>query len=330
MARLIDLLYEYPVLEALVAALPFDGLLSLARASSLYRAILHSFPAYESIKSSKIANTIRPQLFIGKHNTELWRRLKSRTVLRCSEPHHTKGSTIKGCRLCSMLVCEGCIVKTSYFSANVTMESRRRYLCGTCWNTGNRHRERQFDEAIDPKFCSYQRQAEVQGCCTCTIRDKWLCLNCKKRTPKIPEDVVQCAGEGCLTTMRPMNCGGRLCMWCELPLVEKLGREQSRRDYDLKYLSARAHSAVYVEDPGPSDDKGNMFAKEPRQLPPSHDTISLIEENRLEATVYRPKGLSSSLALSYYAMKSTLRRIVPGRAMQKRIKRRLRLGMQTE
>lgn len=262
MARLIDLLHEYPVLEALIAALPFDGLLSLARANSLYRAKLHDFPIDQGIESSNIRITIRPQLLIGKHHTKFWRHLKSMTALRCSEPHHTKGSTLKGCRLCSMLVCEGCIVKTSYFGTNVTLESRHRYLCDICWNTGNRHRERCFDDAVDQNFCSYQRQAEVQGCCTCSVRDKWFCLKCTQRQkPKIPEDLVQCAGESCLTTMRPTNCGGRLCMWCELPLVEKLGRGQSRRDYDSKHLLARAHSAIHMENPALGNDEGDLFSQ---------------------------------------------------------------------
>lgn len=330
MARLIDLLYEYPVLEALIEALPFDGLLSLARASSLCRAILHDFPADGSTESSKLPNTNRPQLFIGKHNTKLWMSLKSKAGVRCSEPHHTKGSRIKGCRLCSMLVCESCIVKSSYFSTNVTMGSRRRYLCRTCWNTGNPHKERKFGKAIDQKFCSYQRQAEVRGSCICTIQDKWLCSKCtKKETPKMPEDVVQCAGEGCSTIMRPANCGGRLCMWCELPLVEKLGREQSRRDYDLKHLSARAHSAVYTDELTSSDDEENLFGEESLHSLSTNGRISL-SDGRLNARSCQFKGSSSNLAVSYHAMKRTFRRIVPGRISQMRNKRKLMLGMQID
>ena len=344
MASLIDLLYEYPVLEGLVTALPFDGLLSLARASSLYRAILHGFPAEEAIKSSKVSVKIRPQLFIGKHNTKLWRRLKSKTVLSCSEPQHTKGSRIKGCRSCSMLVCESCIVKSSYYSPNATMGIRRRYLCGTCWNTGNRHKERRFDEAVDQKFCSYQRRAEAQGFCTCTVRDKWLCTKCtQNQIPKMPEDEVQCAGEDCLTTMRPTNCGGRLCTWCELPLAEKLGREQSRRDYDLKHLSARAHSAIHVEDlhPNneegcvfgedlhPNNDEGYVFGGDSLRLRPTYTSISR-NESGMNAKLCQSKELLSSLVLPYYAMKRALKSTVLKKASQMQNKKRLMSGMHTE
>lgn len=330
MIRLIDLLYEYPVLEALVAELPLDGLLNLARASSLYRAILHDFPAADATNSSKIPNTIRPQLFIGKHHTKFWRRLKSKAVSRCSEPHHTKGSIIKRCRLCSMLVCESCIVKSSYFGANVTMGSRRRYLCGTCWNTGNRHRERQLNEAVDRNFCSYQRQAEIQGFCTCSVQDKWLCLQCiQKQPPKMPEGSVQCAGEGCFTIMRPESCGGRLCVWCDLPLMEKLSREQARRDYDLKHLCARAHSAIHVEDLISSDDEGNPSGEESLQSPPEHASISQ-NDCKMDAKFCQFKGLSFNLSLRYHAMKKTLRSIVLGSSSQVRGKRRLIPGMQTQ
>lgn len=314
------------MLEALVISLPFDGLLSLARANSLCRAILHDFPADEATDPSKAPDSIRPQLCIGKHNTKFWRRLKSKVTSRCSEPHHTKGSIIKGCRSCSMLVCESCIVKSSYFRTNVTMGSRRRYLCGTCWSTGNQHRERHFSEPTDRKFLSYQCQVEVQRCCTCTIRDKWLCLKCiQRQKPNTPEAVVRCAGEDCLTIMRPANCGGVLCTWCELPLVEKLGREQSRRDYDLKHLSARARSAVHVEDHMSSDDDGNPFGEESPHSPPTCASISL-NDGGVDAKFRRFERSSSNLTLSYKAIKKTLRNIVLTSVSRMKNKRRLILG----
>ena len=322
MASLIDLLYENPVLEALVISLPFDGLLSLARVNSLCRAILHDFPADETADPSKAFNLIRPQLYIGKHNTKFWRRLKSKVALRCSEPHHTKGSIIKGCRSCSMLVCESCIVKSSYSSTIVTMGSRRRYLCGTCWSTGNRHRERHFSDPIDRKLLSYQCQVEVRRCCTCTVRDKWLCLKCiQKQKPNMPEAVVRCAGEDCLTIMRPANCGGVICTWCGLPLVEKLGREQSRRDYDSKHLSARARSAVHVEDPTSSDDNGNSFGEDSPQ-PSPRCASNCLNDRGVDAKFRQFERSSFNLAVSYKAMKKTLRSIALGSVAQMKNKRR--------
>lgn len=326
MATLIDLLYEYPVLKALVIALPLSGLLNLARANSLYRAMLHDFSANKGYTST-IVNAIGLHLFIGKHDTKLWRYLKSITDSTCSEPHHTRGSIVRGCRSCSMLVCESCIVKTSFSKTKITMESRRRYLCDTCWNTGNRLRERRFDEEIDRETCPYELYAEVRGYCACTTWDKWLCLKCTpKQTPEAFKDLVQCAGEGCLTTMRPTNCGGHLCMWCELPLVEKLGRGQSRRNYDSKHLLARAHSAIDNENPPPGNDDDHILSGDYSHSPPIYNPAGPFEST-FNAQGGQRKGLLSVVAQTYISTENGLKSIVKGKVAQERSWRRVLPGL---
>ena len=251
---LLDLLSQYPIVRALAEALPFGGLLSLARLNSHYRNILHGFsPEAMKLDHCKDRNGARLGLWLGEHETSHWRNLKSLCQIICSEPKHTKGSNPRGCRMCSMPVCEGCIVKASFGKQEKTFQNRRRRLCPECWVTSNPLREHPIEPLHIGKPVSYTPQHQdalvFQGYCACAARDGWLCLRCKtaqKLDPQKPAKV--CAGQSCSNPLDKHSDELRACLWCHLPLSGRPSREESRRDYDSRHLYARSHSNTWAAD----------------------------------------------------------------------------------
>ena len=64
--------------------------------------------------------------------------MKADNALVCAEPRHTQGDHIRGCRMCSMPVCEACIIRDSFSERDGGIFSNRtRSLCPECYNEGN-------------------------------------------------------------------------------------------------------------------------------------------------------------------------------------------------
>ena len=251
MPSLLVLLCTYPVLENLVAVLPIGDLFNLSKANSDCRAVLHGFPI-SSMSNPSSPTTVRPALSIGSHNTSHWRNLKIKSPLCCSEPQHTRGAKIKGCLLCSMPVCEACIIKASFGKHDEnTFANRTRSLCVECFDLGNSHQESSLNDEEYVVLTSSLIRTE----CICTARDGHLCLKCKtKQNSKVGIRTNKCYGIGCSKSISD-SFGGRVCLWCDLPLPRERSRAESRRDYDARHLLARTHSSYeQTVGEGPEDD----------------------------------------------------------------------------
>ena len=239
MASLLDLLCAYPILEALVATLPLGDLLNLSKTNSELRAALHGF-GEESLKTPSMPKAERPTLWIGKHNTLFWKNLKAKSQLCCSEPQHTKGDKIKGCLTCSMPVCEACIIKASFGKRDEdTFLNRTRSVCAECFNAGKHHQDPSLNGEENCLQISYFTRTE----CICAARDGHLCLRCKsKQNSSHNSSNNQCYGRFCSRSISE-GFGGRICLWCDLPLPRERTRAESRRDYDARHLLARKYSS---------------------------------------------------------------------------------------
>lgn len=182
---------------------------------------------------------MRPALSIGRHNTSHWKNLKNRSPICCSEPQHTKGDKVKGCVMCSMPVCEACVIKASFAKRDEnTFPNRIRSLCVDCFDSGNPHRETSLNGEGNHRQTSYLMRPE----CICTAKDGHLCLSCKLKHNSGADIKNHCFGLGC--SKSNIDCfGGRICLWCDLPLPRERSRAESRRDYDSRHLVARRHSS---------------------------------------------------------------------------------------
>ena len=236
MASLFELLRAYPIL---VAVLPLGDLFNLSKTNSTIRAALHGF-SNRFLEKPSLLIVVRPALFIGRHNTSHWKNLKARSPLCCSEPQHTRGDKVKGCLICSMPVCQACIIKASFGKRDEnTFPNRRRSLCVECFNLGNPHQETSLNGEEDFIQTSYFMRTE----CICTAKDGHLCLRCKiKQNSKLDSRHKQCCGIGCSRSELD-GFGGRVCLWCDSPLPRERSRAESRRDYDSRHLLARKHSS---------------------------------------------------------------------------------------
>ena len=239
MISLIELLHAYPTLESLVAVLTLGDLFNLSRTNTTIRALLHGF-SYGSITKPHLLEAVRPALSIGRHNTSYWETLKTKSPLCCSEPQHTKGDKVKGCRMCSMPVCEACVIKASFGKRDEkTFPNRTRLLCVDCFNSGIPHQEMSLNGEGNVVQTPYFMRTE----CICIAKDGHLCLNCKnKNNHDIDSKAKQCFGIGC-PKPNSDGFGGRVCLWCDSPLPRERSRAESRRDYDVRHLLARRHSS---------------------------------------------------------------------------------------
>lgn len=218
MAHLFDLLSAYPVAETLAQALPLASLVNLSKVNAEHRAILHGFPRPIATKDGEYESKIRPDLYICFHQTDYWRNLKIKSQLLCSEQKHTKGPNPRGCRMCSMPVCEGCIVKGSFGKHENTFQNRRRHLCVECWLSGNRHSERRLDHSSADKI-PYTSAVGAEDFCSCAAKDGWLCSKCKTgQKVDLHVKLNRCCGEGCDSILEVDKATRRICLWCDLPL----------------------------------------------------------------------------------------------------------------
>ena len=240
MPELIELLRSYPILENLATVLPLGDLFNLSKTNSTIRVALHGF-SDQFLQKPSLFEAVRPALCIGRHNTSYWKNLKAKSPVHCSEPQHTKGDKVKGCLMCSMPVCEACIIKASFGKHDEnTFPSRIRSLCVECFNLGIPPRETSLlDGEENTTHTSYIRRTE----CTCAAKDGHLCLRCKtKQNLKLDCRKIQCFGMGCSTSKMDYF-GGRVCLWCNHPLPRERSRAESRRIYDARHLLARRHSS---------------------------------------------------------------------------------------
>ena len=261
MPSLLVLLCAYPVLENLVAVLPIGDLFNLSKANSTCRAVLHGFPI-SSISNPSSPKVVRPALSIGRHNTSHWRNLKTKSLLCCSEPQHTRGAKIKGCLLCSMPVCEACIIKASFGKHDEnTFANRTRSLCVECFDSGNSHQE----SSLNGEGNIFMTSSLIRTECICAARDGHLCLRCKtKQNSDVEIRTNQCYGIGCSNSICD-GFRGRVCLWCDLLLPRERSRAESRRDYDARHLLARTHSS-YKQTGWEVPEDDNIDSAEPETI----------------------------------------------------------------
>ena len=155
----------------------------------------------------------------------------------CSELNHTRGDNIRGCLMCSMPVCEACIIKESFGKRDEkTFQHRTRTLCPDCYDTETPHIEQTLKPGMKGKNATLPA-------CICTPKEGYLCLRCKiEQRSKLAVKLARCYGQGCKRT-QPGGFPGRICLWCDLRLPGERSRAEARRDYDVRHLLARSHSS---------------------------------------------------------------------------------------
>ena len=234
MATLLALLSSFPILEAILSMLPLGSLLNLSKVNSDYRAVLHGFSFIDEDSGLPRRTNIRLRLHVGEHQTGTWRHYKSITQLECSERHHTKGQNIRGCRVCSMPVCEACIVKSSFGKRENTFQARTRRLCRECWAMGNPHARKLQPEVHAIALLDYD-SSEI---CCCTARDGTLCLGCKEQhNSEYVRQLACCVGYSCTNDeLDHGTAAGRICLWCDRILSCRRSKEERRMEYDLRDL----------------------------------------------------------------------------------------------
>ena len=249
MTVLLDLLSPYPILENLASALTLGDFFNLSKVNSAYRAALHGFekPIVDEAGTTSNRN-LRSVLLIGAHRTPFWENLKARTRLQCSEPQHKRGPKPQGCLICSMPVCEACIVKASFARRNEnTFQNRHRSLCSDCWYSGNHHKKHPVENRNGRFLKPYPDQAINGEFCLCAAKDGILCWKCKaNQNTKVENEAEKCYGRDCPNgnpESRPTHIEGRVCLWCSRQLPGSRSRAESRRDYDARHILARSHSS---------------------------------------------------------------------------------------
>lgn len=145
--------------------------------------------------------------------------------------------------MCSMPVCEACIIKESFGKRDEkTFQHRTRTLCPECYDAGTPH----IDQTIKPGMKgknTIHSLSETGSTCICTPKDGHLCLKCKiEQRSNLAVKLTRCYGQGCTWT-RPEGFSGRTCLWCDLRLPSERSRAEARRDYNARHLLARSHSS---------------------------------------------------------------------------------------
>ena len=149
----------------------------------------------------------------------------------CFDPSHVQGTNIRGCIVCSIPVCEACIIKASFRQRNDSaFANRSRSLCSDCYRvkTQDKHESPPLDSPVP--------------LCKCTAKDGHICRNCRiKQSLSSQADLERCHGEDCSKT----KAGGfpsKICLWCQLCLPSDRSRALTRREYNSRHLLARSLS----------------------------------------------------------------------------------------
>ena len=259
MASLLDVLLILPIQENVVSFLTLGDLFNLSKTNSENHDVLHRLRIFPNKERSR--------------DTFHCRGLKAKTLWECSEPHHVRGAGVQSCRICSMPVCEACVIKMSFGRQNEgTFATRCRSLCSDCYGSGNT-----VGNTLSKSVDAPQSLADdLHLYCTCAAKDGHLCLKCKnKQKHESQFDIDKCHGSGCSRTGLT-GFPSRVCLWCGLRVLGKSNRASARRDYNSRHLLARAHSTyerrsdediiecVMLESLGvPRTAKGEPFAFDP-------------------------------------------------------------------
>ena len=145
--------------------------------------------------------------------------------------------------MCSMPVCEACIIKESFGKRDEkTFQHRTRTLCPECYDAGIPHIDQTLKPGMKGKDAIHSL-SETGSTCICTPKDGHLCLRCKiEQRSNLAVKLARCYGQGCTWT-RPGGFSARICLWCDLRLPGERSRAEARRDYDARHLLARSHSS---------------------------------------------------------------------------------------
>lgn len=241
---------QWPVASNIAETLPAGSLINLARTSSSLREALHGFGPLvtgEPENHSPLDDTggnvrLRKELHLGNHRTPYWEGLKKIAPFTCSSKTHTKGDKTRSCLYCSTPICESCVVKHSFGKSEHTFKNRCRFMCRSCWDKGNPHRERRYSGRWDAaaKY-SYKSASQARDCCTCTSRDGWVCNDCKDKQNAVAngDGSKVCFGENCGMILEEDKDRRRICLWCDKPIPRGRASFKSRIAFDHKFMDIR-------------------------------------------------------------------------------------------
>ena len=235
---LTSVLTPWLVAATVAEYLSVGDLIQLARSCTALRATFHGFFSPDS----PIPGRVRSSLQIGNHQTSGWRTLKSRATLGCVSVGHRSRQQheTRPCRLCSIPVCQACIVRVSFSKPlRRTYPDRVRYMCTDCWELGNPQRKRKFTTPQERQMTAYVDE----GVCECTPREIWVCSTCQDEQEQgARKDVSTCFGDGCLEKLDVVKYKTSICIWCDKPVklaqprsaVEAIKRREESRAADLE------------------------------------------------------------------------------------------------
>ena len=162
--------------------------------------------------------------------------------LSCHESQHTEGYVSKGCLRCTTPTCDACVVKDAFGKREATHRNRRRHICVECWSRED-HFVMQPNGFQAKTQTSYAKCAKFQEFCQCTVHESWLCSECKtEQNANLATKLEECATRGCPNQPLNEQFGGRICLWCDLPMPGRMSLGEARREYDSLHLRARAFS----------------------------------------------------------------------------------------
>jgi hypothetical protein len=255
-ATLLSIASPWPIAITLASYLPAGDLINLARTSVQLRAALHGFqpPSATDLQATpRSYPRLAPR--IGSHETSYWKQLKEASPFLCASPTHTKGSRPHPCRYCSTPICEACIVRDSFAKgAENTFKNRCRFLCKSCWNSGNPHRRCRFkgDPASPEPGPSRYNFAPGDGeFCACTTKDDgWVCIRCKdvQNAEANSTGFGLCFGEGCTSVLEEDKDRRRICLWCDRPMLRGRASMESRLAFDQKMHDVRTMRGLSFEE----------------------------------------------------------------------------------
>ena len=208
---------------------------------------------------------VRPALSIGRHQTELWTNLKSISIIECSESFHKEGKNFDTCRICSMPVCEFCIIKLSFSRMGSAFTSRERHLCDGCVETGNPHGDKlRYGPHSGPTDYKNLKR------CDCTAKHRFICGECRDLHIRRHHDRVWlCAGYTCQNIIEKVW-GVRVCSWCN----GNIPGHRNREDYWLAF-DGRFAEGIKLEDRRASFEYRWVFND--RAKPKDQEHLGLIE-----------------------------------------------------
>ena len=242
---LLSILEPWPIAASFAAQSNAADLIHLSRVDSRIRAALHSFGQPADVPRGHV----RQSLNIGSHQTSYWQQLKLKAPFTCSSPTHVRDSNPHPCRICSMPICEACVIRDSFAKRSEnTFKNRQRFLCKTCWTTSRPHKRHKF---IDKRKIECQDEdGHHSGCppgtsefCSCTNqKDGWLCIPCKdtQNSEVTTDGLTTCFGENCEQPLGNAKELWRICLWCDKSISRSRAGVVSRLMFDEHGFESQA------------------------------------------------------------------------------------------